>query len=59
MTQKLLTPLQQQTARRNAAIRSDFDKLKGEHPEASRWRICVVISSKYHLTPTQIRNIIG
>ena len=59
MKKTLLTPRQQETARRHTAIRSEFEKLKGQHPDASTWRICVVLSEKHHLTPAQIRNIIG
>ncbi len=57
MTQTLLTPNQQQKARRDAAIKSDYAKMKGLYPDASDWRICSALAQKYRLTPMTIRNI--
>lgn len=59
MDKTLLTKRQQETAKRHAAIRAEFDRLREQHPGASTWRICVVISERHGITPQQIKNIIG
>lgn len=57
MKQTLLTPKQQEKARRDAAIKNDYAKMKGQYPDAPDWRICTALAQKYRLTPMTIRNI--
>lgn len=57
MTQTLMTPREQERAKRDAAIKTDYGKMKAQYEKASDWRICTALAQKYRLTPTQIRNI--
>lgn len=57
MAQKLMTAKQQEKARRDAAIKSDFAKMKGQYPDAPDWRICSVLAQRYRLTTMTIRSI--
>lgn len=58
MEKKLLTEFQVHLMSRNADICNEFKRLKSENELASSWRVCVVISSKYNLTPYQVSNIV-
>lgn len=58
MRKNLITPKEEQRARRNAAIRSKFDALVAQNPLASNWRVCTHLANEYGLTSQQIKNIV-
>jgi len=58
MRKNLTSEYQMRLQKRNANICNEFKKLKADNELASSWRVCVVLSEKYLLTPYQVSNIV-
>lgn len=57
MTENLMTAREQETAKRHAAIRADYARMRQQHPEASDWRVCCYLADRYKVSAQTIRNV--